>query len=80
MRRFLRKPAGIKTQEFVARVSEMNIFLREFPLPNGEAATALPEDEILDLLIWCAKLLAEAVSYAPIQSASPHGYGIRRIL
>ena len=50
MRRFLRKPAGIKTREFVARVNEMNNFLREFPLPNGEAATALPKDEILDLL------------------------------
>ena len=50
MRRFLRKPAGIKTREFVARVNEMNNFLREFPSPNGEAATALPEDEILDLL------------------------------
>ena len=50
MRRFLRKPGGIKTREFVARVNEMNNFLREFPSPNEEAATALPEDEILDLL------------------------------
>ena len=50
MRRFLRKPAGVKTREFVARVNEMNNFIREFPSPNGEPATALPEDEILDLL------------------------------
>ena len=34
----------------MACVNEMHNFLREFPSPNGEAATALPEDEILDLL------------------------------
>jgi hypothetical protein len=50
MRRFLRKPAGTKTREFVARVNEINEFIREFPTVNGEAATPLPEDEILDLL------------------------------
>ena len=50
MRRFLRKPAGTKTREFVARVNEINEFLKEFPTPNGVVATALPEDEILDVL------------------------------
>ena len=50
MRRFLRKPAGVKTREFVARVSELNEYLREFPTANGEAAQPLDEDEILDLL------------------------------
>ena len=50
MRRFLRKPAGVKTREFVARVNEMNNFIREFPSPNGKPAMALHEDEILNLL------------------------------
>ena len=52
MRRFLRKPTGIKTQKFVARVNEMNNFLREFPSPNGEDA-----DEILDLLEFGYQLI-----------------------
>ena len=50
MRGFLREPAGVKTREFVARVNKMNNFIRKFSSPYGKPATALPKDEILDLL------------------------------
>ena len=44
------KPARVNTQEFIACVNEMNKFLREFPMLNGEPTTALPKDKILIVL------------------------------
>jgi len=52
MRRFVRKPVGMTTRDYVARISEMNSYLPLFPsvTANGEVPTKLPDDEILDLL------------------------------
>jgi len=51
MRRFLRKPPSLKIREYVARVVEINDMLELFPpSKEGETATKLPSDEILDLL------------------------------
>jgi cell pole-organizing protein PopZ len=52
MRRFLRKPATMKTREYSARIVEMNNYLPKFPplTEGGPAPTKLPDDEIIDLL------------------------------
>ena len=48
MRRALFKPRHLKTREFVARVRELNEYLKMFPLfGNGQE---LPEDEILEII------------------------------
>jgi hypothetical protein len=48
MRRFMRKPRGMKIRDYVARVVEINHYLNEFP-PFGETHK-LAADEVLDLL------------------------------
>lgn len=52
MRRFLRKPSTLKTREYTARLMEMNLFIPQFPpaTVGGATPTALPDDEIIDLL------------------------------
>ena len=52
MRRFIRKPNTMTTREYVARLTEINGYLPLFPpVKEGEAhPTALPQDEIVDLL------------------------------
>lgn len=47
MRRFMRKPRELKTRPYVARVMELNAFLRLFP-PYG-MDQALPQEELMDI-------------------------------
>ena len=46
MRRFMRKPAGMPIRTYVARIYELNEYLKEFP-PFGEHQ-ALSEDELVE--------------------------------
>lgn len=48
MRRYMRKPKGQTTREYIARVNEINEYLSLFP--PFEADQKLPTDEILDIL------------------------------
>jgi len=48
MRRQMRKPREMRVRDFVARVQEMNNYLKYFP--PFEDVQILPEDEILDIL------------------------------
>lgn len=51
MRRYLRKPVDTSIREYTARVVELNAYLPRFPEPRaGVAATALEDDELLDVL------------------------------
>ena len=52
LRRFVRKPATLKTREFVARLIEINSYLPEFPptTTGGADPASLPDDELLDIL------------------------------
>ena len=55
MRRYMRKPRDVNAREYVARVTELNNMLAEFPHRHDDDALAgeeqcLPEDEILDIL------------------------------
>lgn len=48
MRRYMRKPSSMKTREYIARVNEINGYLKLFP--PFEQDQSLPDDEVLDLL------------------------------
>jgi hypothetical protein len=48
MRRYMRKPTDVKIREYVARVNEINSYLKEFPPFKQDQM--LEEDEILDIL------------------------------
>eukprot|EP00957_Ditylum_brightwellii_P035877 2719018-Ditylum_brightwellii.AAC.1 len=50
MRRNLRYTKETSVKEWVARVSELNSYLKDFPATNGNASQPLDEDELLD--IW----------------------------
>ena len=51
MRRVMRKPADMDSQQFVSRVGELNRYLEEFPATNQRvAATKLEDDELMDIL------------------------------
>ena len=52
LRRFVHKPATIKTQEFVARLIKINNYLPKFPPTTAGSAdpASLPDDELLDIL------------------------------
>ena len=47
MRRFMRKPSNMKIREFVARVNELNDYLKQFP-PKSENQELQP-DELKDI-------------------------------
>ena len=49
MRRYLRKPAGMTTREFNARLQELNAYLDEFP-PFGGNAQRLADDDLSEVL------------------------------
>ena len=48
MRRYLRKPRDMPTREFVARISEMNEYLKQFP--PFEDNQAIDDEEIIDIV------------------------------
>jgi hypothetical protein len=48
MRRFLRKPKDMKVREFMNRLVEVNMYLKEFP-PFSAEGQELPDDEIMDI-------------------------------
>ena len=51
MRRVMRKPSEMDSQQFVSRVGELNRYLQEFPASNNRvSATKLDDDEIMDIL------------------------------
>jgi hypothetical protein len=52
MRWYLRKPAGMSTRDYVARLNEINAYLPSFPpaIAGGREPEALAEDELKDLL------------------------------
>ena len=53
MRRYMRKPQGMKIRDYVDRLLEINNYLKYFPTKTGEnPATVLPEDEIMDILTY----------------------------
>jgi hypothetical protein len=52
MRRFMRKPKDMKIREYVDRLLEINRYLAFFPTNTGERATVLPDDEIMDILMY----------------------------
>ena len=54
LRRFVRKPITMTSREYVERIREINNFLPRFPpivrAQNNVPVTALPDDELVDLL------------------------------
>lgn len=52
MRRFVRKPATMKTREYAARIVEINNYLPSFPpsTVGGAVPTKLDDDELVDLM------------------------------
>eukprot|EP00957_Ditylum_brightwellii_P136844 10435360-Ditylum_brightwellii.AAC.1 len=50
MRRNIRYSKGTTVKEWVARVSELNSYLKDFPAHNGNPTQPLNSDEILDIL------------------------------
>ena len=50
MRRYMRKPIGMKMRSYVARVRELNSYLPDFP-PFG-ANQSMDNDELIDLLFF----------------------------
>eukprot|EP00957_Ditylum_brightwellii_P125719 9583469-Ditylum_brightwellii.AAC.1 len=50
MRRNIRYTRDTTVKEWVARVSELNGYLKDFPLTNGNATQPLDKDKLLDIL------------------------------
>lgn len=51
MRRYLRKPASMKTREYVARLVELNNYIPKFPPTAGNGIpVSLPDDELVDVI------------------------------
>jgi hypothetical protein len=52
MRRFIRKPAGMTTKQFAARLVELNAYLPKFPTaaPGQATVAKLEDDEIVDIM------------------------------
>ena len=52
MRRFVRKPAGMTTKQFAARLQELNAYLPKFPtaMPGQAAVGKLDDDEVVDIM------------------------------
>jgi hypothetical protein len=48
----MRKPKDMKIREYVDRFLEINRYLAFFPTNTGECATVLPDDEIMDILMY----------------------------
>ena len=49
MRRYMRKPAKMSTREFVARLQELNAYLKEFP-PFGGDEQMLADNDLAEIL------------------------------
>ena len=70
MRRYMTKPRDLAIRPYVARVRELNNFLKQFPTGNvNTAPTSLGEDEIKDLLYhgipksWQHSMVKQGFSY-----------------
>eukprot|EP00957_Ditylum_brightwellii_P060744 4611992-Ditylum_brightwellii.AAC.1 len=50
MQRNIRYSRGTTVKEWVAKVSELNSYLKDFPATNGNPTQPLNTDEILDIL------------------------------
>jgi hypothetical protein len=52
MRQFMRKTKDMKICEYVDCLLEINWYLAFFPTNTGDRATVLPDDEIMDIMIY----------------------------
>ena len=65
MRRNLRYTRDTTVKEWVARVSELNGYLKDFPATNGNPTQPLDKDELLDILeygvpaSWCREFTVQ---------------------
>eukprot|EP00957_Ditylum_brightwellii_P166187 12651630-Ditylum_brightwellii.AAC.1 len=65
MQRNIRYSRGTTMKEWMARVLELNGYLKDFPTHNGNPTQPLNTDEILDILeyrapaSWCREVMVQ---------------------